>query len=245
MTEKIGHMLLIDLLRPEGEAVTKIDAAVTDQIQRIKPCGVILYGVNIVTLDQTWQLIRDLQSISPIPLFIAVDHEGGVVNRFDDSGEIQATEIPSAADIGRTGNQNLAFRIAKVAGGELSAMGFNMNFAPVADILANENSVIGSRSFGKDPLLVSQMTQATVRGLQSKGVSSVIKHFPGHGTVAGDTHSGSVYSDSSVGDLSTEGFLPFRAGIDAGADGIMTAHVALSHENGEVLTRNPFTPHTN
>ena len=109
----------------------------------------------------------------------------------------------------------------------LKEYGFNLDFAPVADVLTNpDNTVIGDRSFGSDPALVSQMVAAAVRGFQENGVNACIKHFPGHGDTAGDSHDGQVETDRTLEEMQMAEFLPFTAGIEAGVDMVMVGHIS-------------------
>ena len=115
----------------------------------------------------------------------------------------------------------------------LTSYGFNVNFAPVADVLTNEeNTVIGDRSFGNDPALVSRMVASAVQGLEENGVSSCLKHFPGHGDTTGDSHEGTVQTDRTKADMQATEFLPFEAGIDAGVDMIMIGHICAPELTG-------------
>lgn len=224
---KIGQLMIIDLFNDDGSPVLILSNEDKLRLTNLAPGGVVLYGANIDTVEQVRSLSDSLQSIGDIPLFISIDHEGGTVNRLDDSGKIAATVLPTAKSVGAGEDPDYAYRIAGIMGRELAALGFNMNFAPVADILSSGDSVIGSRSYGSDPALVSSMVAMTVRGLQEQGVSSVLKHFPGHGGVVGDSHSGRVYLPTPLPALAETAFLPFRTGADEGADGIMAAHIVV------------------
>ena len=230
LEEKIGQMLIIDLFYENGEPILDCDAAATDYVRGVMPGGVVFYGANLDSTQQVKALTEDLQAISALPLFIAVDHEGGVVNRFDDSGKIEATELPSAAEVGRTGDTDFAGRVAETMARELKAFGINMNFAPVADVLLVKKSVIGSRAYGSDPRRVAEMVRATVLGLQRLGVSAVAKHYPGHGAAVGDTHSRKVVLKKDITELASAELIPFASAIDAGIDAIMAAHIVVGKD---------------
>ena len=110
----------------------------------------------------------------------------------------------------------------------MKELNFNVDFAPVADVFSNpENTVIGDRAFGSDPELVSEMVSMTVKGLQSEGVLATLKHFPGHGDTAEDSHSGYASSYRSLEELERCDFLPFRAGIEVDAAFVMAGHISL------------------
>jgi len=130
--------------------------------------------------------------------------------------------------IGQTGDPQLAYRAGQVLGTELMSLGVNLVLGPVADIWNNpKNTVIGDRSFGDDPQLVSKMVSAMVKGMRDAGIGTVLKHFPGHGGTLQDSHTEMTYSDSTLAQLRVGEFLPFVAGIEAGSDGVMSAHVVL------------------
>jgi beta-N-acetylhexosaminidase len=233
LEEKVGQLIIIDLYNEQGSPILELSESDEARIADLAPGGVIYYGANLDTVEQTRSVTVALQNAAEIPLFIAIDHEGGIVNRLDDSGRIHATTLPSAKIVGLHGDPEWTRLLAGVMAKELNALGINMNFAPVADIASNSESVIGSRSYGTDPVAVANMVSMAVLGLQENGVSSVLKHFPGHGAALGDTHTGLVYLPKSLADLSSFEFIPFAAGILAGVDAIMVAHivVGLPEEN--------------
>ena len=240
--EKVGQLIVPGLGDIAGPGVQRNTEAVAAFLRRVQPGGVLFFTENIHTPDQVRNLIRDLQGQSTLPLLIAIDEEGGVVSRLTRNPDMPATEIPSARRIGATGDVSLAYDLARVTGLELRALGFNMNFAPVADVLTNPaNQVIGSRSYGTDGETVSRFVDAVVRGLESAGISPVLKHYPGHGDTAGDTHAGPVIMAHDLARLRAVELAPFRAGIQAGAPAVMTGHIALPAVTGnsEAATFSP------
>lgn len=197
-------------------------------VEELAPGGVILFGSDLRDAEQLRALIEDLQARSDIPLLVAIDHEGGVVDRFARVPAIGATPMPAAAAVGRTGDSDLAYEIGRTMARELRSLGVTVNLAPVADLRTNpENTVIGSRSYGENPELVARMVAATVRGLQDGGVSATLKHFPGHGDSAGDSHRGPVILQHDLERLRGVELAPFVAGIQAGSDLVLTAHIAF------------------
>jgi beta-N-acetylhexosaminidase len=119
--------------------------------------------------------------------------------------------------------------MASTIGEQIGELGFNVDFAPVADVKTSElNQEIGSRSFGDDPEKVAKFVSAYVKGLESKDICATLKHFPGQGSASGDTHQGSVDIDSSIASLRKTDFVPFESGIEAGADFIMVSHISVS-----------------
>lgn len=132
------------------------------------------------------------------------------------------------SEVGSTGDSANAYNVGATIGREISELGFNLDFAPVADISTNaDNTEIGSRSFGRDAQLVSDMVSEEVKGLQQNGVSATLKHFPGQGDSGDDTHKGFVNLDVTIDRLRDVEFTPFKAGIAAGADVVMMSHVAV------------------
>ncbi|MEU4790751.1 glycoside hydrolase family 3 protein [Micromonospora tulbaghiae] len=167
------------------------------------------------------------------PFLIGTDQEYGVVTRITDG----VTLLPSPLAAGAAGNPALTEAAWRAAGAELAAMGINLDFAPVADVLAARSTVIGSRSFGADPATASPQVAGAVRGLQAEGVGAAVKHFPGHGLSAEDSHTELPVIKQSRAELDRLAFPPFRAGIGAGAMAVMSAHL-------DVKAVDPGTPAT-
>ncbi|NLM46619.1 MAG: beta-N-acetylhexosaminidase [Firmicutes bacterium] len=238
LEEKIGQLLMPSFqFDSEGKPVKAVTKEIREQLAQFQVGGVILFSPNIESVEQTRALIAELQAASKIPLFIAVDEEGGKVSRLNhDGSRIGATKLPGNAALGNTHDPELAYQVGRLLGRELFVLGFNMDMAPVADVNTNpDNPVIGERAFGGDPREVAQMVGRMVQGLQSENVSSVIKHFPGHGDTALDTHQGAVVLDHGRERLEKVEWMPFRQGIAAGVDGIMVAHLIVPQVSGSEL----------
>jgi len=190
--------------------------------------GVILYGKNVEDSRQLLSLINSLKDnnySNKVPLFISVDEEGGSVSR--NPNEVK--KLPAARSIGMTEDNALAFESGKLLGQTVKAFGYNMNFAPVLDIDSNPlNPVIGDRSFGQTVDIVSSMGIEVIAGMKSQGVIPVIKHFPGHGDTAVDSHIGLPVINHNLERLSSFEILPFKDAIDNGADVVMVAHILLN-----------------
>lgn len=233
--EKIGQLFIVPLstLNAGGPAL-EVDEETESSIKKYKIGGVILFAENIKSIPQTTSLTEGLQNISEIPLFIAVDEEGGMVSRITKSSEMHATVFPDNSVIGETKNPDIARQVASAIAEEIYSLGFNMNFAPVADINTNpDNPVIGPRSYGNNAEEVSVMVAAAVNGIQSNSVSAVLKHFPGHGDTSTDSHYGTATVKHTKERLFSTELLPFIAGIDEGVDGVMTAHILTPNIPGE------------
>ena len=191
--------------------------------------GVILFSRNIAGRKQTEKLVTRLQENSSIPLFISVDEEGGDVARIANNKKMGTTVFQTMEEIGRTKDASYVYNMGETIGSEISSLGFNVDFAPVADVKTSElNLEIGTRSFGGEPDKVAEFTSAFVKGIQKQNVSATLKHFPGQGSSSGDTHIESVNIDSSIASLRKNDFVPFEASIAAGADFVMVSHISVS-----------------
>lgn len=234
LKEKIGQMFIVCTDSLDFDAETEVSEKMRQKLEEYKPGGVIFFSYNLKDREQTKKMISDIQETEEIPLFISVDEEGGTVARIANSKNMQTTKFPPMADIGATGDSKNAYNVGKTIGKEIKELGFNLDFAPVADINTNtENTEIGNRSFGSDTKLVSEMVSQEVKGLQSQGVSSTLKHFPGQGQCGEDTHKGYVDLNATIDRLRDVEFQPFESGISAGADMVMMSHVAVSQITGK------------
>jgi beta-N-acetylhexosaminidase len=233
MEEKAGQFFILSLREDtEGnrrpDAVTTVDDEVKKIMEAVHPGGVVLYAENIVSPDQTVKLISDLQSLSDIPLFIAVDEEGGRVSRIGSNPVMQAPVIPANYNIGQTKNPELAYKEGYIIGSELNSLGFNLAFSVIADIFTNsKNTVIGDRSFGSEQNTVADYVAEEVQGIQQSPVAAVLKHFPGHGDTDQDSHDTVAVSARSLEQLRTVEFVPFEAGIGQGSMGVMVGHIVV------------------
>ena len=186
-------------------------------------------GGNVESDQQLRELTTSLQSNSEIPLFIGVDEEGGMVSRLGNAPGVTLENVGSMQAVGNTGASENAYDIGNKLGKGLNTLGFNMDFAPVADVLTNPyNYEIGSRSFGSNASLVAEMTACEIQGLQENGVSAVTKHFPGHGGVIGNSHTSLQYVDTSIETLQQVALIPFEAAIAADTDVILVSHLVLT-----------------
>lgn len=195
----------------------------------------MMFSKNIQDRDQICAMLANLQAYSKYPLFLGVDEEGGsLVARVANSGTISVPTFPNMMEIGNTGNPEEAYEVGRTIGTYLKDLGFNLDFAPIADVLVNpENQVIGERAFGSDAELVAKMVKRVVEGLQEQEVSAVLKHFPGHGGTEADSHEGTAILNRTLEELRSEEFLPFQSGIEAGADMIMVGHISVPEVTGD------------
>lgn len=211
------------------DMVTQAGDATKAALEQYPVGGIIYFSQNIEDETQITTMTSNSQSYSKIPLFIGVDEEGGsLVARIANNPNFQVPTFPDMKEIGASGDPYKAYEVGSSIGSYLKEYGFNMDFAPDADVLINpENTAIGSRSFGSDPQLVSQMVAEEVKGLEEQNVTAVLKHFPGHGSTAEDSHNGAAVVNRSLEELRSAEFLPFEAGIQAGADVVMVGHLQV------------------
>ena len=236
LKDKIGQMIIVSA---SGHGTT-LSSSFTNIINTVHPGGVLIMSDNVGTKDNLSSLISGVNQLNSaytdIPLIWGVDQEGGRVQRLS-SAKVGATTIPQMYDLGMTGNPSLAYDVGVAVGEELRVFGFNMDFAPVADIWSNpNNTVIGKRSFGNDSALVSKMTLPFAEGLESTGVTAVFKHFPGHGDTLADSHVSLPLITKSKEELLASEIIPFQNAIANGAKVIMVGHLAVPALTGDNTT---------
>ncbi len=190
--------------------------------------GVIFFDRNISSPAQLGDLTNELQDLrlnqNEPQLFMSIDMEGGRVARL----KAPFTQWPAMNILGEIGSASLGFKFAESMGRELLAVGLNLNFSPCVDVLTNpENKVIGDRSFGKDPELVSKMSSSLVRGFLKSGVLPCVKHFPGHGDTLLDSHEDLPHIKHDMARLESVEFIPFKKAFRARTELVMTAHIIL------------------
>ena len=197
-----------------------------ERLEKYPVGGLAYFAANISSATQISEMLENTKEMSKYPIFLAVDEEGGSVARLARANLAQ--NVGPMADIGESGDPAAAQAAGLTIGTYLGEYGFNLNFAPVADVLADdESSIMGDRSFGSDAALVGQMVAAFVAGQKEAGVFSTLKHFPGMGSVEADSHSGMAVSERTLDDLRATDLGPFIAGIEAGAELVMVGHISL------------------
>lgn len=195
-------------------------AAVRSWVDSLHVGGVL---VSVGSATDVAAKLNDLQRRSKLPLLVASDLEGGTAFRLNGG-----TPFPPNMGVAAAGRDEDAYAIGRATALEGRAVGIHMTFAPVADVNSNpDNPVINTRSYGEDPALVSRLVAASIRGIQDGGMLAVVKHFPGHGDVATDTHLDLPSLDVDWRRLDSVELRPFRAAIAAGVTGVMSAHIAL------------------
>jgi len=213
-------MLIIGI---PGKTLTEADRR---QLAAPQVSGVILFSRNFESRDQVTALIDDIRVARPEPFLVCVDQEGGPVQRFRDG----FTRLPALARIGELYERDVpaAIRAAEehawVMASEMRAVGIDISFAPVVD-LARGNRAVGERAFHADPQITAELSQAYLRGMRLAGMAATIKHFPGHGTVAEDTHFDAAVDPRTLDELRANDLLPFADAVASGAEAVMMAHV--------------------
>ena len=244
--EKVAQLFIItpDALTG-GSGVTAAEESARTAFETYPVGGIVYFENNLASPEQIRTMNQNFQSISQnrlnLPLFLTVDEEGGTVTRLASNQQIaQApdypiTDVGNMCDIGASGDPSLSYEAGLTLGGYLSHYGFNVDYAPDADVLVNpENTVVKYRSFGRDPQMVSQMVTAQIEGFAQTGVLTALKHFPGHGATSEDSHEGFAYSDRTLDELKSCELLPFQAGIEAGCSFVMVGHISLPSVTGDV-----------
>jgi beta-N-acetylhexosaminidase len=212
-------------------------------VRALGPGGVVLFERNVTSVAGTRQLVEAVREAigGAAPALVCVDQEGGRVARL----RFREPGIPAAMALGAANDEALAERAGAALASDLSAIGANLNFAPVLDLaLAARSTVIGTRSLGDDPRRAARLGAALIRGLQGHGVAATAKHFPGHGATALDSHRELPVVRASAEVLRARELVPFAAAIAAGVRAVMTAHVlvpSLDPERPASLSRSITT----
>lgn len=210
-----------------GETATQSEI---ETLRSLGPGGLVLFSRNVSTPTRTRELVDALR-LALGEIVVAVDQEGGRVARF----RREFPALPPAMAVAASGDPATAELLAAGLGGELRRAGVDLNFAPVADLaLDPRNTVIGTRAYSDDPARAATFVAATVRGLQRGGIAATLKHFPGHGATAIDSHLALPVLDVGAETLRAREFIPFAAGIVAGARAVMIGHLAIPALDAEL-----------
>ncbi|HEV2861968.1 MAG TPA: glycoside hydrolase family 3 N-terminal domain-containing protein [Pyrinomonadaceae bacterium] len=228
LRERIGQMVMmplqVEFMNAGGERLAEIKRRVTE----LSLGGVVVRGGGPA---ETAALLNELQRASKLPLLVGADYEYGLRMQMKNG-----TPFVSNMGVAAAGDPRAAYEQARTTAEEARALGVNWLFGPVADINNNpDNPVINVRSFGEDPRRVAEFVAASVRGARDGGALSTVKHFPGHGDTAVDSHIGLPTIRADRARLERVELVPFRAAIEAGVDAVMTAHVALPSVAGDEL----------
>lgn len=239
LEQKIAQMFVITPEALTGYPNVTAAGDTTKTCYQQKPVGGIIYmEENLLGSEQTTKMLTDMQAIAEettgLPAFLSVDEEGGTVTRIAKNEAFGVNDVGNMSEIGASGDTSKAGQAGVTLGTYLKALGFNVDFAPVADVLTNpDNTVIGTRSFGSDPQTVADMVSAELQGLQSQGVYGVVKHFPGHGGTAGDSHEAAVTLDKGIEDLMAAELVPFERAVQDGVSFVMVGHISVPSVVGD------------
>lgn len=203
--------------------------ATKDALEAMPVGGLCYFAENLIDAEQTKALLEGTQSYAKTPLFLATDEEGGIVSRLGSNENMGVDQLEAAAVYG-TGDVLALRQAARTLAEQMRELGFNMDFAPVADVLLNpDNTEIGSRAYSNIAAVAGAMSAAMAETLQQGGITACLKHFPGHGSTATDSHEGTSVSTRTLEQLQAEEFLAFGTGIEKGAKFVMMSH--LTNEN--------------
>ena len=247
--ERIGAMTLeqkvaqLFIVTPEAlvEGVSQVTQAgdMTREGVTAHPVGGIVYfAQNLLDPEQTTTMLANVKQFyadaGNVAPFIAVDEEGGTVVRVADNEAFGAQDVGDASALGSAGDTEAAKRAAEQIADYLMPLGFNLDFAHVADVVDPLRSdTMGLRSFSSDAAVAADMVRAEVEGFRDKKMLCCAKHFPGIGAAAGDSHEGAITIEATNEELETVDLVPFRAAIEAGVPMIMVGHVSLPNIVGD------------
>ena len=244
LREKVGQMIFI---RPEDLDTTihwnTFDDLMPLELQEVNDCmkgvnekypvgGIILYAWNIKDETQLSRFISQIRLLKGSPL-LCIDEEGGRVARIANNANFNVKKYDSMSAIGITGDPANAYECGNTIGTYLKKYGFDIDFAPVADVNTNpENIVIGARAFSDNPEVAAPMVTNYLQGLKDAGITGCIKHFPGHGDTKADTHYGYAQTLKTWDEMMNCEMITFKAGINWGCQFIMTAHIGTPNVTG-------------
>ena len=233
LKQKVAQMFMVT---PEAlTGYSKVTAAgeVTKQCFIRYPVGGVIYMAgNLIDTGQTRIMLSNMQDYSVeylgFPVFLGVDEEGGTVARIAGNRAFGVEDVGNISEIGASGNCDLAYQAGSTIGAYLSALGFNLDFAPVADVWSNKkNTVVKYRSPGSDPELVRDMVIAQIEGFKEQGILCAVKHFPGHGSTSEDSHNGAAVVERTLQELFECDLIPFKGAVQAGVPFVMVGHLSL------------------
>lgn len=239
LEDKVAQLFMVTPEALTGyDQVTRAGTATRQAYEKMPVGGIILMEQNLSEPEELKTMVSNLHSYSRdrtgLPLLVGIDEEGGTVARIGKHEKFDVPDVGDMADVGKGKDVSKAYEAGSVLGEYLSEFGIDVDFAPVADVWWNsDNTVVAKRSFGSDPDLVSKMTAEAVKGMQEHGVSATLKHFPGHGGTSEDSHDGIASVSETIQEMDEKDLLPFKAGIEAGADQVMIGHICTPKASEE------------
>ena len=196
--------------------------------------GIVYFAKNLEDREQTVALLENTQSYAKIPLFLGVDEEGGTVSRVGSNPDMGVPSVGDMRSLGKSQDPAAVYAAGQDIGGGLHALGFNLNFAPVADVAQGADSVIGSRSFGSDAELCASLAGVIVKSLRAEGIVSCLKHFPGYGSATVDDHNGTSVVEKTLSELEACDLVPFQTIIasEGSVPFVMVSHLSYPNVTG-------------
>ena len=225
LEDKVAGLFMV---RPES--ITGVSTAVKagdgtrEALAKHAVGGIVYFAKNIQSAEQLKEMISNTRSYSKYPLFIGIDEEGGSVSRLADKSLVD--RVDSAQAISQTLDASNAYQAGTTIGTYMAEYGFDLDFAPVADLTNISKSIMTKRSFGSDAASAIPFVTSMMQGLEEQGITACVKHFPGIGSTVQDTHDGLAVSNRTAEEFRAEEFTVFKAAIDAGANMIMVGHMA-------------------
>ena len=233
LEQKAAQLFMITPEALTGYSRVTAAGEVTRSCLEQYPVGGIIYMAgNLIDPEQTRRMLANMseygRELLGFPIFLAVDEEGGTVARVARNEAFGVENVGNMSEIGASGDRAGAYRAGRTIGRYLAELGFNLDFAPVADVWSNEkNTIVKYRSFGSDAQLVRDMVREEIKGLEESGILSAVKHFPGHGSTAEDSHRGAAVINRTLQELSECDLIPFQGAIEAGVPLVMVGHLSL------------------
>lgn len=232
LEDKVAGLFIVTPESITGAStVVQAGEGTRDALAQYAVGGLVYFTKNIQSEEQLKEMLANTKQYANYPVFLAVDEEGGSVARVASAGI--GPQVDAAGDIAATGDTQNAYNAGAAIGSALAGLGFNLDFAPVADLANVEGSIMEGRSYGADAGTASGYVAAMVQGLEEQNVTACLKHFPGIGSSAQDTHDGMASSDRTEEQFRAEELTVFQAGIDAGAQMVMVGHMSAPGITGD------------
>lgn len=237
LEQKVAQLFVI---KPEdivdvGIVVAAGDAT-KEALQQYPVGGICYFGQNLEDPDQTREMLKNVggysQDLVGLPMLLAVDEEGGTVARIAGNSSFGVSNVGNMSDIGATGDTDKAKDAAETMASYLLDLGFNLDFAPVCDIVNGTSQTMALRSFGSTADEVAPMVQAQVEGFLDKGIECCAKHFPGIGAAQGDSETEPISTDKTLDEMTSEELVPFQTAIQAGVPMVMVGHLSCPNVTG-------------
>ena len=238
LEQKVAQLFIV---RPEAVTgvgqVTAAGETTRAALAEMPVAGICYFADNLLDADQTREMLSNTMSYgreaNGLPMFLCVDEEGGTVSRVGGNPGFGVDNVGDMCDVGATGDADQAYEVAKHIGTYLDYLGFNVDFAPDADIANNPDGTMGRRSFGSTADVVAPMVAAQVRGFEDAGMLCAAKHFPGIGGARGDSHDTSIYSEKTLDEIRAEELRPFEAAIEEDVPFVMVGHLSMPNVTGD------------